>query len=88
MKKNRSIIRSADVISMVRLVSSGGAGSASPSAANPVVSENSTSITTKHGSGMIDHDTELSTHLQGSLLSRLISQMVTTQYHDSFNLEF
>jgi hypothetical protein len=61
MKKNRSIIRSADVISMVRLVSSGGAGSASPSAANPVVSENSTSITTKHGSGMIDHDTELST---------------------------
>jgi hypothetical protein len=65
MKKNTLMTASLEVISMAVLVSCGGAGSASPSAADPVVSENSTTIATKDGSAMLDHDTELSTAFAG-----------------------
>ena len=54
--------RSLEVISMAMLVSCGGA---STSAADPVVSKNSTAIATKDGSAMLDHDTELSTAFAG-----------------------
>ncbi len=62
---NTLMTTSLEVISMAVLVSCGGAGSASPSTANPVVSENSTAIATKNGSAMVDHDTELSTAFAG-----------------------
>jgi len=59
--------RSLEVISMAVLASCGGA---SPSAADPVVSENSTTIATKNGSAMVDHDTELSTAFAGLSLKQ------------------
>lgn len=64
MKKNSLMNTSLEVISMAVLVSCG-AGSASPSTADPVVSENSTVIANKDGSAMLDHDTELSTAFAG-----------------------
>lgn len=65
MKKNTLMIMSLKVISMTVLVSCGGAGSTNHSAPDPVVSENSTAITTQNGSAMLDHDTELSTAFGG-----------------------
>ena len=62
MKKNTLMTRSLAVISMAMLVSCGGA---SPSAVDPVVSKNNTTIATKDGSAMLDHDTELSTAFAG-----------------------
>jgi hypothetical protein len=40
-------------------------GTASPSAVDPVVAKNNTTIATKEGSAMLDHDTELSTGFAG-----------------------
>jgi hypothetical protein len=65
MKKSTLMIISFEVISTAVLVSCGGAGSTSRSAADPVVSESSTAIATKDGSAMLDHDTELSTAFAG-----------------------
>ena len=67
MKKNTLMTRSLEVISMAMLVSCGGA---STSAADPVVSKNSTTIATKDGSAMLDHDTELSTAFTGLTLKQ------------------
>jgi hypothetical protein len=65
MKKNTLMIISLGVISMSVLVSCGGTDFVRSSAADPVVSENSTAINTKDGSAMLDHDTELSTGMAG-----------------------
>ena len=62
MKKNTLMTRSLEVISMAMLVSCGGG---SPSAVDLVESKNSTTIATKDGSAMLDHDTELSTAFAG-----------------------
>ena len=60
--------RSLEVISMAVLVSCGGA---SPSAADPVVSKNTTTMATKEGSAMLDHDTELSTAFAGLTVKQI-----------------
>ena len=62
MKKNTLMTRALEVVSMAMLVS---CGTASPSAVDPIVSKNNTTIATKDGSAMLDHDTELSTAFAG-----------------------
>jgi hypothetical protein len=62
MKRNTLITRTLEVICMAMLVS---CGNASPSAVDPIVAKNNTTIATKDGSAMLDHDTELSTAFAG-----------------------
>ena len=59
--------------SAIILSSCGGSGSSSQSASDPVVSDNSTSITTEDGSASarLDQDTELQTGIQGFTVDKI-----------------
>ena len=56
---------------MVILAGCAGSGSASPSASDPVVSDDNTSITTSAGSAFLDQDTELQTGVQGFTIKNI-----------------
>jgi hypothetical protein len=57
-------------ISVIILESCGG-GSASPPTGDPVVSENTTSISNEGGAALLDNDTELETGVQGFTVEKI-----------------
>jgi hypothetical protein len=63
--KNADVITILPFACAVILQSCGGTGSASPSAVEPVVSENTTSISHEGSAVLLDNDTELQTSIQG-----------------------